>query len=92
MNLLTDAYYIPYALRLTKEERAAAWERNPPRPMPQFGQERTPTEIAYYQSIEADKAAKRAKDEVRWAALKAKKDAERAERDTVAQAIRRRMR
>ncbi len=65
--------------------------RNPPKPMPEF-YERNATQIAYYQSIEDDKAKQRAKDEIRWAALKAKRATEKAELAAVAAAVKQRAR
>jgi hypothetical protein len=76
--LLTDDW-APACCKLTQAERKLAWERNPPKPMPDFGFERTATQIAYAESIAADKRKQRAKDEVRWAELKARKAAEKAE-------------
>lgn len=87
-NLLLEDHAIPRFLRLTQEERNAAWVRNPPRPMPEF-YERNATQLAYLESIERDKAAQRAKDEVRWAILKARKAAEKAELALVAVAVKR---
>jgi hypothetical protein len=77
-NLLLEDHAIPRFLRIPQAQRNAAWVRNPPRPMPEF-YERNATQIAYAESIAADKRKQRAKDEVRWAALKARKAAEKAE-------------
>lgn len=90
-NLLLEDHAIPRFLRLTQEERNAAWVRNPPRPMPEFYQ-RNATQLAYLKSIERDKAIQRAKDEARWAILKARKAAEQAELALVAVAVKRRAR
>jgi hypothetical protein len=65
-NLLLEDHAIPRFLRIPQAQRNAAWVRNPPKPMPEF-YERNATQIAYYRSIEDDKAKQRAKDEVRWA-------------------------
>ena len=88
--LLTDDW-APACCKLTQAERKAAWERNPPKPMPEF-YERNATQMAYAESIAADKRKQRAKDEVRWAALKAKRAAEKAELALVAVAVKRRVR
>ena len=85
-----DLDEIPAFLRLTAEERNVAWVKHPPKAMPAFGIARTPTEIAYYQSIEHDKARRRARDEVRWAELKARKDADKAEIEAVRMQVKRR--
>lgn len=87
-NLLLEDHAIPRFLRIPQTQRKAAWERNPPRPMPEF-YERNATQIAYQESITRDKAAQRAKDEVRWAELKARKAAEKAELALVAVAVKR---
>lgn len=90
-NLLLEDHAIPRFLRIPQAQRNAAWVRNPPKPMPEF-YERNATQIAYYQSIEDDKAKQRAKDEIRWAALKAKRAAEKAELAAVAAAVKQRVR
>jgi hypothetical protein len=89
--LLTDDW-APACCKLTPEQRKAAWERNPPKPMPHFGYERNATQIAYAESIAADKRKQRAKDELRWAELKARKAAEKAELAEVKLAVKRRAR
>ena len=91
-QLLLEDDAVPRFLRLTQEERRLAWERNPPKPMPQFGFERTETQVAYAEFIAEDKRKQRAKDEVRWAALKAKRAAEKEEIALVAVAVKRRVR
>lgn len=75
-NLLLEDHAIPRFLRIPQTQRKAAWERNA-------------TQIAYQESITRDKAAQRAKDEVRWAELKARKAAEKAELALVAVAVKR---
>lgn len=90
-NLLLEDHAIPRFLRIPQAQRNAAWVRNPPRPMPEF-YERNATQIAYRESIERDKAIQRAKDEVRWAMLKARRAAEQAELALVAVAVKRRTR
>jgi hypothetical protein len=67
-----DALAVPAFLRLSAEERTAAWGRNPPKPMPAFGRELTETERLYRASIERDRARKRAIDEARFAELRAR--------------------
>ena len=86
--LLTDDW-APACCKISQAERRAAWVRNPPKPMPEF-YERNATQIAYYQSIEDDKAKQRLKDEARWAILKAKRAAEKAELAEVAAAVKQR--
>lgn len=88
--LLTDDW-APACCKLTQAERKAAWERNPPKPMPEF-YERNATQLAYAESIAADKRKQRAKDEVRWAELKKRKAAEKDELALVAIAVKRRVR
>ena len=82
-----DGLDVPDLLKLTAADRRLAWERNPSRPMPAFGRAMTETELAYRASIERDKAAKRAADEIRFQAMRAKAAAEKAERQTVKQAV-----
>ena len=91
-NLLLEDHAIPRFLRISQAQRKLAWERNPPKPMPDFGFERSATQIAYQESIAADKRKQRAKDEVRWAELKARRAAEKAELALVAVAVKRRAR
>jgi hypothetical protein len=84
---MTDSLDIPEFLLIPQEQRNAYWKQHPPKPMPKFGRQLTETEILYNESIEADKARKRAADEVRFAELRARKAAEKAERDAIKQAI-----
>jgi hypothetical protein len=88
--LLADSLAIPSSCILPQDVRKAAWKHCPPKPMPDVGYQRSATQIAYYQSIEDDKARQRAKDEVRWAALKARRQAEKDELAAVATAVKRR--
>lgn len=83
-----DGLDVPDFLKLTAADRRRAWDRHPPKPMPAFGREMTSTEVAYCASIERDKAARRALDEIRFQTLRAKASAEKAERQAVEQAIR----
>lgn len=78
---------IPNFLRISPEDRRRAWERNPPKPLPAFGREKTEAEIAYYASIKAEKSARRSRDEVRFKIMRAKTAAEKAERQRIKQAI-----
>ena len=89
---MTDDLAIPEFLRLSKEARAEAWIRKPPRPMPSFGREMTETERAYRASIEHDKARQRAINEQRWAELRERQQEEKAARAQVALAVKRRKR
>ena len=82
-----DGLDIPDFLKITAADRRLAWERNPSRPMPAFGREMSATERAYRASIEREKAAKRAADEVRFKAMRAKAATEKAERDSVKRAV-----
>jgi hypothetical protein len=90
MLLITDALAIPKFLRISQADRAKAWEKNPPRPIPNFGREVTETERLYHASIAHDRARQRAIDEQRWAELKAKREADKAERALVVLAVKRR--
>jgi hypothetical protein len=78
---------IPEFLKIPAEDRRRAWERHPPRPMPAFGRDVTETERAYRASIERERAARRAVDEVRFQAMRAKAAAEKAEREAIKQAV-----
>jgi len=74
-------------LKIPAAARRRAWERHPPKPMPAFRREMTSTEVAYRASIERERAAKRAADEVRFQAMRAKAAAAKAERQAVEQAV-----
>ena len=87
---MNDDLDIPEFLRLTKQQRAEAWIRQPPRPMPSFGRELSETERAYRASIEHDKARARVIAEQRWAELRERQQEEKAARDRVALAVKRR--
>ena len=82
-----DDLDIPDFLRVTPADAAArklAWERNPPKPMPMFaGHQPTETEKAYRASIERDRLARIERDRPRFAAMRAKAAAEKAELDAV---------
>jgi|SRR5213595_3943805 hypothetical protein len=82
-----DDLDIPAFLKLTAEQRRAAWARQPAKPIPAFSREITDTERAYRASIEAQKAERRAADELRFRAMRAKAAAEKAERHAVKQAV-----
>jgi hypothetical protein len=82
---------IPAFLKLSPEQRAAAWLRNPPREAPALGQ-MTETERAYRASLEAEKAAKRAADAIRFKVLRAKAAAQKAERQAIKQSVKQRNR
>jgi hypothetical protein len=90
MLLITDALAIPRFLRISQADRAKAWEKSPPKPIPNFGREITETERLYRASIEHDRARKRVIDEQRWAELKTKREAEKAERDLMVLMVKRR--
>jgi hypothetical protein len=64
---------IPEFLCIPQQQRNAYWKQHPPKPMPKFGRELSETEVRYQQSIEDDKARKRAADEVRFIEMRAKK-------------------
>jgi hypothetical protein len=90
MLLITDALAIPRFLRISQADRAKAWEKSPPKPIPNFGREVTETERLYRASIEHDRALRRAINEQRWAELKIKREVEKAERALIVVAIKRR--
>jgi hypothetical protein len=83
---------IPAFLKLSPEQRAAAWLRNPPREAPALGRETTETERAYRASLEAERAARRARDAIRFKALRARAAAEKAERQAIKQSVKQRNR
>jgi len=83
---------IPEFLKISAAVRRLAWERTPPRAMPAFGRELTETEKLYRASIERERAAKRAADEVRFQQMRAKVAAVKAERLAIAKAIKRQRR
>src|SRR5262249_22099629 len=74
---------IPDFLQIPAADRQRAWERHPSKPTPALGRVMTETERAYRASIERDKAAKRAADEIRFEAMRAKAAAAKAERAAV---------
>jgi len=78
---------IPQFLKIPAQDRRRAWDRRPPKPIPAFDRETREVERAYRASIQRDKAAKRAVDEVRFHAMRAKAAAEKAEREAVRQAV-----
>jgi len=82
---------IPTFLQIPAADRRRAWDRNPARPMPAFGREMSETERLYRASVEREKAAKRAADEVRFHAMRAKAVAEKAEREAIKQAVEKEM-
>lgn len=67
-----DDLLVPEFLKISQEDRRRGWERQPPKSMPAFGRELTEIERLYRQSIEAERRAKRAADEVRFQAMRAK--------------------
>jgi hypothetical protein len=82
---MSDFEDIPDFLLVTPEiaaQRKLAWERNPPKAT-HFGYERTPTEIAYYKSIEDERILKRVLDEQRFRIMRERAAAEKAEIDAV---------
>jgi len=87
----SDALAIPQFLKISAERRKQAWlefdarRASPPTPTP--GREMSATERAYRASIERDKAARRAADEVRFRAMRAKAAAEKAERQAVKRTV-----
>ena len=82
-----DGLDVPDFLKLTAADRRRAWARFQPRALPAFVREMSETERLYRASIERDKAAKRAADEIRFQTMRAKATAEKAERRTVEQAV-----
>src|SRR5262245_27797357 len=86
-----DGLDIPAFLKISARRRKQAWlkfdARHPSKSTPAFSREMTETEHLYRASIERDKAAKRAADEVRFQAMRAKAAAEKAERQAVRQAV-----
>ena len=82
-----DGLDLPDFLKIPAADRRRAWDRHPPKPMPAFGRELSSTERAYRASIERDRAAKRAADEVRFQAMRAKAAAEKAEHQAIEQAV-----
>jgi hypothetical protein len=86
-----DGLDIPEFLKISAERRKQAWlefdARPPLKPIPTFGREMSETERLYRASIEQEKAAKRATDEVRFQAMRAKAAAEKAERMAVKRAV-----
>jgi hypothetical protein len=84
-----DGLDVPDFLKLSAADRRRAWERHPSKPTPALGREVTSTEVAYRASIEREKAAKRAADEVRFQAMRAKAAAEKSEREAIKQAVER---
>ena len=87
---MDDGLDIPEFLRLSKETRAEAWIRKPPKAMPGFGRTFSETERAYRASIEHDKARARVIAEQRWAELRERQQEEKAARERVALAVKRR--
>jgi hypothetical protein len=87
---IDDGLAVPDFLKISVADRRLAWERNPPKPMPAFGREMTETEIAYCASIEAEKAAKRAADEIRFQKMRAKAATEKVERLALKRAVEKR--
>jgi len=86
-----DGLDIPDLLKISAERRKQAWRefdaRHRSETPPVFGREMREVERAYRASIERDQAAKRASDEIRFKAMRAKAAAEKAERRTVKQAV-----
>jgi hypothetical protein len=86
-----DGLNIPEFLKISAERRKQAWlefdARHSSKPTPAFSREMTETERLYRASIEREKAAKRAADEIRFQAMRAKAAAEKAEREAVRQAV-----
>jgi hypothetical protein len=89
-DLADDGLDIPGFLKITAVDRRHAWNRHPPTPVPAFGREMTETEVAYRASIARERAAKRAADEVRFQAMRARAASEKAERQAVQQAVKKR--
>jgi phage terminase Nu1 subunit (DNA packaging protein) len=87
-----DGLSVPDFLRISAEDRRRAWERSPPRSTPALERKRTATEIAYYASIAAEMAAKRAADAIRFKVLRARAAAEKAERQAIKQSVKQRTR
>jgi len=86
-----DGLDIPDLLKISAERRKQAWRefdaRHRSETPPVFGREMREVERAYRASIERDQAAKRAADEVRFEAMRAKAVAEKVEREAVKQAV-----
>jgi hypothetical protein len=85
-----DNLDIPEFLKISAKRRKQAWlefDAHRPQPIPTFGREMSATERAYRASIEREKAAKRAADEIRFQSMRAKAAAEKAERQAVQQAV-----
>lgn len=86
-----DGLDIPEFLKICAERRKQAWRefdaRRPSKPTPTIGRELSETERAYWASIEREKAARRAADEVRFKVMRAKAAAEKVERRAVEQAV-----
>lgn len=74
---------IPDFLRIPASARAAGWRDHPPQPTQSFGREMSETERLYRESIEYDKAVKRELDRPRFAAMRARAAAEKAELEAV---------
>jgi hypothetical protein len=88
-ELADDGLDIPEFLKISAERRKQAWiefdARRSSAPAP--GRALTETELAYRRSIERDKAAKRASDEIRFRSMRAKAAQERAERQAIQKII-----
>src|SRR5262249_13483776 len=78
---------IPDFLKISAENRRRAWAHVQSKSFPTFVRELTETERAYRASIEREKAAKRAADEIRFKTMRAKAAAEKAEREAIKQAV-----
>src|SRR5262249_17826867 len=91
-----DGLDIPEFLKISTGRRKQAWRefdaRRSSTPAPTPGRELTETERAYRASIARERVAKRAADEIRFQTMRAKAAAEKAERQAVKQAVRRRRR
>jgi len=86
-----DGLNVPEFLKISAGRRKQAWlefdARHPSKPVPTFGREMSETERPYRASIEREKAARRAVDEVRFQVMRAKAATEKAEREAVRQAV-----
>jgi hypothetical protein len=89
-----DSLDIPAFLKISAQRRKQAWRefdaRRSSTPAPAPGREMRETERAYRASIERDRAAKRAADEIRFRQLRAKTAADKAARAAVQLAVKQR--
>src|SRR5262245_17736439 len=89
-----DGLDSPEFLKISAGQRRQAWiefdQRRSSTPTPTPGHNLTETERAYRASIEHDRAVKRAADEVRFRAMRARTAAAKAERAAVRLAVKQR--